>query len=204
MKESSSETLTSAPNQLEIVVLAVFLLGGLKQSIDTEDVAVKCHELAPGLFSWRKHPDQINLELVRVRLSDAKKPDHGALLSGSGRDGWRLTSKGLDWMQARGHRLLESGRLGETREPTSAGSIDQVRIDREKRRLQSTPAWRSWRAGLPLSYKDACQVFRIDDYASDRLLEVKVVRLRALLEADDEMGDLVREAAKVLQEGEER
>ena len=201
VKKARPNYLTDKPNQLELIVIAVYLLGGVNKSVDTEDVAVKCHELAPGLFSWRKYPEQINLEIVRVVLSNGKKPANGALLSGSGRDGWRLAANGLDWMTSRGQAVLDSGRLGEDREPTRSGSIDQVRLEREKRRLQSTPAWRSWNAGSPLSYKNACQVFRVDDYASDRLLDVKVVRLRALLEHDEQFGNFIRKADEVLREG---
>src|SRR5262245_4834111 len=75
-------------SQLEVVTLAVFLLGGDEQVVDTEDVAMKVNAIAPGRFSWRKYPEQVNLELVRVFLSDAKKPEFGGLVSGSGARGW--------------------------------------------------------------------------------------------------------------------
>lgn len=79
----------------EIVTLAVLLLGGESQYVDTEDVAVRANELAPGRYTWRKYPEQINLELIRVYLSDAKKPKKGAYLLGSGNSGWMLTERGL-------------------------------------------------------------------------------------------------------------
>jgi len=99
MKQVDNKVLTkSAIKQFELTAMAVYLLGGTTRAIDTEDIAKKCHELAPTLFSWQKHKDQINLELVRVSLSDAKKQKNGALLIGSGREGWRLSPKGLDWI----------------------------------------------------------------------------------------------------------
>jgi hypothetical protein len=61
----------------EIVTLAVYLLGGDSQRIDTEDIAKKVNELAPGRFTWRKYLDQINIENVRTFLSDAKKSKNG-------------------------------------------------------------------------------------------------------------------------------
>jgi hypothetical protein len=94
MKKRHKKTLTHQLTQCEIVILAVHLLGGDQHAVDTEDVAIKAHELAPGRFSWRKYPEQINLELVRVYLSDAKKPEKGGLLLGSGRTGWSLTTHG--------------------------------------------------------------------------------------------------------------
>src|SRR5512139_1564750 len=79
----------------EIVTLAVYLLGGDSEYADTEDIAVKVNDLARGRFTWRKYPDQINIENIRAFLSDAKKPKNGAYLLGSGKEGWLLTEKGL-------------------------------------------------------------------------------------------------------------
>lgn len=50
----------------EIVTLAVYLLGGHAQRVDTEDVAVKANALAPGRFTWRKYASQINLDAGRM------------------------------------------------------------------------------------------------------------------------------------------
>lgn len=67
----------------EIVTLAVYLLGGDTQRIDVEDVAVKANDLAPQRFTWRKYPNQINLEAVRKRLWDARKSKKGGYLAGA-------------------------------------------------------------------------------------------------------------------------
>jgi len=79
----------------EIVTLAVYLLGGDAQYVDTEDAAVKANELAPGRFTWRKYRDQINIDTVRKRLWDAVTPEKGAYLAGSEKKGWMLTIAGL-------------------------------------------------------------------------------------------------------------
>jgi hypothetical protein len=42
------------PSNHAIVTLAVYLLGGETQRIDTEDIAVKANEIAPGCFAWRR------------------------------------------------------------------------------------------------------------------------------------------------------
>ena len=73
--------------QYQIVVLALYFLDGHSKRVDTEDVAIKSHELAPLRFAWAKYPEQVNLELIRVALSDAKKPEKGRLIVGSGRRG---------------------------------------------------------------------------------------------------------------------
>jgi hypothetical protein len=166
--------------------------------VDTEDAAVKCHELAPDLFSWRKHKEQINLELVRVSLSDAKKQKYGGLVAGSGREGWRLTTKGLDWVRLQGNRgaTPEINR----RRPGigNAGSVDSRRIDRERARLTSTDFWTSWTLDRRVDLRAAQLAFRIDDYTTEKMSAIKVARLRAMFPEGDEVSDFLQEASKLV------
>src|SRR4051812_31251941 len=85
----------------ELVVLATYLAGGAKDASDTEDIAIKANELAPGRFTWRKYADQINIDTVRKRLWDATKSEKGSYLIGSERTGWRLTKAGFDFARRR-------------------------------------------------------------------------------------------------------
>jgi hypothetical protein len=96
MTSQSSKPLTNH----EVVLLAVYLLGGETSPVETEDIAVKANELAPGVFTWKKHADQINIEIVRVILSNLKRDQDGRLLIGKGKDGWMLTERGLDFAKA--------------------------------------------------------------------------------------------------------
>src|SRR6476659_8785306 len=91
-----------APSKVEVIVLALNDAGGRTGSVDTEDVAVFAHRLAPSAFSWRKYPEQINLDSVRVTLTDAAKEKYGRLVAGSLRDGWHLTPAGASWIEAEG------------------------------------------------------------------------------------------------------
>jgi hypothetical protein len=185
MKKVPEKRLTKAPSQAQVVALAVYLLGGAERAIDTEDVAVRAHQLAPGRFAWKKHPEQINLELVRVYLSDAKMKHD--LLLGSGRTGWRLTQHGLKWAE---HASLDITKFhtARTREQSRSGSIDEQRWRRERARILSTAAWKTWQAGnRKIPSADAKEVFRIDSYATGNLREAKITRLRSLFIEDDEL-----------------
>ena len=46
----SSAALPQNLTSTQIVVLAAYLLGGERKPIDTEDLAIKAYELAPGRF----------------------------------------------------------------------------------------------------------------------------------------------------------
>lgn len=132
------------PNR-QLVVYALFLLGGDTQRQHTEDVALKCYELFPTSFSWVKHPQYPDKDIVRVALTDARKMQHGALVTGrAGQkrglyaktkrgpvdDGWLLTAAGIRWVQenrdqlerrsgarqSKDHRLLVLKQLKRLRE----------------------------------------------------------------------------------------
>lgn len=186
MKKFPEKTLTNF-SQAEVVTIAVYRLGGAQRAIDTEDIAVEAHRIAPGRFAWKKYPDQINLELIRVFLSDAKKNEN-KLVIGSGRTGWRLTQRGLKWAQRASNAVSEVG-AGRSRAQSRGGSIDEQRWRRERSRIVATRAWEIWTSGVRnIPTVEAKQVFRIDSYARGELREAKITRLRAMFSDDRELG----------------
>lgn len=198
MKKASSKNLQQA-SQVEVVTLAVHLLGGGTRPVDTEDVAKKVESLAPGRFTWRKYTDQINLELIRVFLSDAKKKQHGAYLAGSGRSGWTLTREGRAWSEGRGRELLGQD-LTRAREERRAQSLDENRWRRERARLQASTAWNLWSHKEPIGAREAAEVFRIDSYAQGRTRDMKIARLREMFAADEGLSTFLAHLASLLEE----
>ena len=63
----------SRPKNWETAAFALFSLGGGDKFIHTEDVALKCFELAPSSFSWVRHTHLPDKDIVRVALTDARK-----------------------------------------------------------------------------------------------------------------------------------
>jgi hypothetical protein len=192
--------LTNQVSQVQIVTLAVFLEGGDQKAVDTEDVAIRANKLAPGRFSWRKYAEQVNLELVRVYLSEAKSAEQGGLIVGSGRTGWSLTPTGHAWAR-KAWKQLAGKDLARAREDAGGGSVDERRWRRERARVQATAAWRAWAAGdrAPAARRDAAEVFRIDSYAEGRLRAMKITRLRSLFADDAELLPFVDAMAQALE-----
>jgi hypothetical protein len=176
----------------EVVIWAVSMLGGDQKRIDTEDVAAKAFKLAPNRFSWRKYPDQINLELVRVNLSNAKKAVNGELLTGSGRTGWSLTRKGLAWIRSSRSRFHAVDTNEPERRASRAGSIDSSRHDRERKRILGLAAWLRWSKGdKSVVLAEAQEVFRIDSYSTASVREAKLTRLRSMFEDEAELSSFL-------------
>jgi hypothetical protein len=189
---------TSKLNEItnpQLVTIAVYLLGGDTNSIDTEDAAYKANQLAPGRFAWRKYPDQINLELIRVYLSDAKKTSHGEYLRGSGSDGWMLTQRGLEFSLQSIDTFDERLRARTPKSPS-----ERKQFASERRRLLESDAYEKFRSGHidDVSRRDVENFFRVDDYVVGKAREKKIARLIMMFSADDELSDTVRALAQVL------
>lgn len=118
-------------NNWEVAVYALYLAGGASKQIHTEEVALKCFELAPDAFSWVRFPRHPDKDIARVALTDARKNSRGGLVSGrAGKglrkapvpqsqavsDGWMLTDAGADWVTKHEEELAS---LFTAREPRS-------------------------------------------------------------------------------------
>lgn len=194
--------MTSKLSQPQAVTVALFLLGGAARPVDTEDIAVKIHELDPARFAWRKYPDRINLELVRVALSDGKRSENGGLTSGSGARGWTLTRAGLAWAQ----KAVDDGAFdaAEPNRDQRTKSRGESQVRRELSRILTSEAWGNWNNGQgQLTDRDAREVFRVDSYTDASMREQKVVRLVELFREDKEVLLFLNALADELSDGHE-
>jgi hypothetical protein len=103
---------------MDVVLFALYKLGGVSKKVHTEDIAWEAYKLAKEKFCWqlpeyrkREFPDKT---IVYYALADAKKKKYGKLVVGKGGhdsggelEGWRLTSEGVAWIKEREKRILE-------------------------------------------------------------------------------------------------
>jgi hypothetical protein len=181
----------------ELVVLAAFLAGAQSSSLDTEDIAIKANELAPGRFSWRKYKDQINIDTVRKRLWDATKPETGAYLIGSEKSGWRLTKSGFDFAKQNFENIsnIDLGRRRQSKD-------ERASQNREIKRMQFENAFMKFTNGTQheITKSEAERFFRLDDYVTGDSRVAKIERFKIiaadsteLLAAIDFLSGLVKE-----------
>ena len=134
--------MTGSFTNLEIAVYALYLLGGATNSQHVEDIALKCFELAPTVFSWTRYPEYPDKAIVRFALEDAHKKKYGALVDGGGgrkrgqdkntdrgpsKDGWILTDDGVDWVRANGSRFGDAGKITKDHRQQSRRILKKVR-----------------------------------------------------------------------------
>jgi len=109
MKEQKLDKLSD----IDIVIYALYLLGGWQKRVHTEDIALKCFELAPSKFSWVKYPSYPDIAPARFALEAAKKPKNGGLVKGESErkktakniGGWLLTAEGIKWIKIHKPRI---------------------------------------------------------------------------------------------------
>lgn len=173
----------------EVATLALFACGGDRESVHTEDVALKAAELAPGMFAWEKHRDRVDKELVRVALSDARLKKHYTL--GSHDKGWMLTPAGLAW--ARKQDLLGDEAIAVSRR---RGKED-VQLNRERARLLGTIAFEKFSDGdaASISDDDADAFFRLNVYVRGQARQRKIARIQNEFGDDPQLGELIAHLA---------
>jgi hypothetical protein len=174
---------------IDIVTIAVYLLGGDSKYIDTEDVAVKVNELAPGRFTWRKYPGQINIDNVRKRLSDAKNPEKSGYLLGSFTQGWLLSENGLKFCRKNSKELKSAGL---SRAPLDKRELSWRR--HEKARMLGSPAFEKIRGNREdeITPREAEGFFMVDDYVTGVARENKLARIINAFGNDAELGRAIR------------
>lgn len=130
----------------EVATLALYALGGASARQDSEDIAIKCHELSPARFGWTKHrhlPDkdaagQALTDARRTRADGVRETDNG-LITGSPDDGWVLTPDGVTWCAE------HAGLLGD--DSAAGASRLTKREARTLAELKQHSCFATWRAG---------------------------------------------------------
>lgn len=137
---------TRALSSKMAALVALYDLGGARRAVDTEDVAMRAAQVAPKAFRWKRYPEQVHLERVRVALMHNKE-NSPALVSGGGRDGWQLTQEGLKaCLTLRGDR--------------SSTSSEDVK------RITFSEAFAAWQRGGEdaVGRTDVLELLRVNDY----------------------------------------
>ena len=153
----------------------MYTLGKGTKPLDIEDIAIKCEEISPGTFSWRKHKDRINLELVGFAVRDAKKEQYGALVLGSHKDGWRLTANGVELAKQLLAKIDEGKELDVA--PPEHRNLEVIRDKIEIARILESHAFEAWQNTGSIDDIDLSQLLRINTYASKNSIALKLARL---------------------------
>jgi hypothetical protein len=158
----------------DIGVIAVHRLGGALRFVHSEDVAMKAAELSPRRFCWKKYPEQIHLDLVRLVLKN-ELAQGAPRIAGGVRDGWMLTPIGFAWC------------ISNDRGQGNAALLDRVHGELE--RVKNTAAFGKALAGRlgDVSTVEIEALLHIDHYTTSRGRKEKALALANTAVLDKEL-----------------
>ena len=178
---------TEQLSNYQLVTVAVMLIGGDLDYVDTEDIAIKVNDIAPERFGWRKYPDRIDLDSVRVALRDAKKPKNGGLLIGSNVDGWMLSPAGMGWGETLDLDYMESKQPIRYRRDSIAANLESERI-----RLRQSRAYHLFGEGQKdvITTQNFYQFARINEYFGEKARQRRYVLVSNAVAGDEALSAL--------------
>jgi hypothetical protein len=170
-------------NKNQIVLLSILECGGASKPVDTEDIAMRCHQIAPDRFSWRKYRDQIDLQKVRQSLFALRK----TYLTGSESKGWSLNSVGF------AEANILAGKDGLSVKPARPTSKEERWLRHEKSRLTSSEAFSKYSKGAAndIHRQEALDLLRVDEYVSPLQTKRKIETLQNLFAGDSDLIEFI-------------
>lgn len=181
----------------DAAVVALAGLGGAANVIDTEDAAIAAHEIDPIAFGWKKHPDRVDLDMVRTTLrheGESRDPR----IEGSIQNGWHLTPRGVQWVEANPALLAGTEiSIAETSAAAQTRRAETREAGAAVNRVLTSDAFKLWARGREFTARQAAQVFRIDEYTPAQSRRQKAAQLRELVRSDSEAEAFVMAATDV-------
>ncbi|MHB8398675.1 MAG: hypothetical protein ACYDCI_07045 [Candidatus Limnocylindrales bacterium] len=181
---------------IDVVVVALANLGGAIKPVDIEDIAIEAHRLVPHRFGWRRHPEQVDIAGVRDGLSDARKPENGALVVGDRKQGWILSPVGVT--------LVEQVRSSIEAQPDGA----RIRIDApvrsaERLRVLRSRALRKVDEGHvdDVTAQEVRELLRIDPYVSEEKYRQRISIVLNAFADEPGIRSTIEELERRLREG---
>ena len=172
-------------SNVDVVLYALFKLGGDERKIHTEEIAYEAYCLAKERFAWKLRrfrdigfPDK---ERVRRGLTDAAKEKYGRLVEGrtdvhaKGKetDGWVLTLEGVIWIRKNEKRIEST--LGTTRPRTFF--VDMLRF---KKRMREQSLFRRFLENENLEGQNLYSFTDMLNISPDTPKEVIAMKFRTL------------------------
>lgn len=127
------------PNNQDVFIWALYLLGGADKDVDVEEIYVKCFELAPARLGWRTKPEIPDYKKTSKALQSVEATTHIGLIHRPHKYARRLTPDGINWIKSFENQLTQtySGK------PVAA-SASHNQYERVRRLIKDSIVWDSF------------------------------------------------------------
>ncbi len=127
---------SNTPNNQDVFVWALYLLGGADSDIDVEAIYLKCFELAPARLGWRTRPDLPDYKKASKALQSVEAKTHPGLVLRRDEYKRRLTREGVRWIETY-KDILENNYSGGQVKASKAHST----YERRRNEIKSSEVW---------------------------------------------------------------
>lgn len=167
------------PN-LDIVTIALFILGNGTKSFDKEEIATKADEIAPIRFRWKTNPNMISDGLVWDALSNARKK--GYVLENTTK--YLLTIEGVKYAQENIHKIKN---YDQTR--TRFNKKDKEVYENTKDRILRSSAYLKAKENKlsQIASNEFQNFFRINEYMDKKQIKEKIHKLKNMFINDKDL-----------------
>ena len=141
------------PNNQDVFLWALYLLGGSDMDVDVEEIYLKCFELAPARLGWRTHPDIPDYKKAAKALQSVEASTHIGLVHKPHKFSRRLTVAGVRWVESYKEILEENY----SHKPVMASKTSN-NYERMRQEILKSHAW--------LTYKELNEIQDIADAAA--------------------------------------
>ena len=169
------------PN-LDIVTIALYILGNGTKSFDKEEIATKADEIAPIRFRWKTNPNMISDGLVWDALSNARKK--GYVLENTTK--YLLTEQGIKFAQ---NNINKIKNYDQTR--TRFNKKDKEVYENTKDRILSSSLFLKAKENK-LSEVESSEFhnfFRINEYMDKKQIREKIYKLKNMFVNDKNLNN---------------
>jgi hypothetical protein len=164
------------PN-LDIVTIALYILGNGTKSFDKEEIATKADEIAPIRFRWKTNPNMISDGLVWDALSNARKK--GYVLENTTK--YLLTEQGIKFAQ---NNINKIKNYNQTR--TRFNKKDREVYENTKDRILSSSLYLKATENKlsEVETNEFYNFFRINEYMDKKQVREKIYKLKNMFVND--------------------
>lgn len=171
------------PN-LDIVTIALYMLGNGIKSFDKEEIATKADELAPIRFRWKTNPNMISDGLVWDALSNARKK--GYVLENTSK--YLLTEEGIKFAK---DNLSKIKNFDQSR--TRYSKKDREVYENTKIRILNSSAYSKAKEKKleQINSNEFQSFFRINEYMDSKQIKEKIYKLKNLFTNDKDLKNII-------------
>lgn len=127
---------SETPNNQDVFLWALYILGGADRDVDVEEIYLKCFDLAPARLGWRTQPQIPDYKKTSKALQSVEATTHTGLIHRPHQYSRRLTIPGIKWVEAY-REILERVYSRQT----VAASTNTNLFERTRQTIKESPSW---------------------------------------------------------------